>query len=126
MSPLNSVVVVSSSRAPSLISSRPADVERMLVDRLLAVPRREGRGERADVGEAQVVEQAHLADALRHLFLEGLAVDLDRVERDVLLGCDRRHQPASLGIVRLVPRLTRSGSSIPFASAIARQLVGSR
>ena len=85
-----------------------------------------GGRQRAHVGEAQVVEDAHLADALGHSFVDGLAVDEDRIERDVSFLCGGAHAASSLGIVREVPLLMRRGSSMWFASAIGRQFVGSR
>ena len=69
ISPLNRLVVLSSSRAPRRISSLLADVERMLVDRLgLTIePLGERGGERADVGQPQVVQNSHLADPAAEL-----------------------------------------------------------
>ena len=75
-------------------------------------------------GHGQAVADAHLEHVVPDLRVELAAVDEDREARDVLC-CLCRHQPSSFGRLSAVPRRRWSGFAISFASAIARQTVGS-
>ena len=71
-----------------------ADLEWALVDRLalsrLALGKR--RGERARVGQAQVVLNSQLPDTAAQIGVDLRAVDEDRVQRYVALGAGRAHR----------------------------------
>ena len=98
-----------------------ADLERLRVDPLRL---RERDADRADVGQPQVVDDADLLDPVAVLLRDLAAVDQDRVGRDVLARGLAGHQ-SSVGIVSSEPRRRRIGLSMPLASAIGRQRVGS-
>ena len=127
ISPLNTVDVVSSSRAPSRTSRRAADVERALVDRLalsgLALRETTRRPCTCRAGAGSSESRTSRMRRLQ-IGVDLRAVDEDRVQRDVPLGSCRAHA-SSLGIVSSLPRRSRSGLSMPFASAIARHRVAS-
>ena len=106
-----------------------ADLERLPVDVLHCIDlvvRVDEQREVAAVREHQAVDDLDLADPVRVLGVELGAVDPELVAGDVLLGGGGGGAHASsLGIVSGVPRLRCIGLSMPLASAIRRQRVGS-
>ena len=79
-----------------------------------------GEPDRGAVGQPQVLVDADLEHLCLHGRVERVAVDADLGAGEQWAG-DRRHP----GISSVRPRSRRSGSSMPLATAISRQRVGS-